>query len=195
MNIRDHFLESVAQGMAANIAVKNGVAGALFHDEAEFIPFSDLGYNKELGYYRLSQFPDWPNECSNEPLFAVRRVTAKEGKDAYTLICSNGSSYILGERWQMAEAAAALNKALADTDSIESFDLRELADMSMADAVEYVVSRGWPRQRAERTLRSGAQYGRIPGATKDKDGYHWKFSRLGLDAWLETARPYAVESK
>lgn len=41
---------------------KDGQPGILFLDEHEFIPFTDLGYNAELGFFRRSVFPDQPTE-------------------------------------------------------------------------------------------------------------------------------------
>lgn len=38
--------------------------GVMFLDEHEFIPWSDLGYNSDLGFYRLSLFPDVENEAA-----------------------------------------------------------------------------------------------------------------------------------
>lgn len=41
----------------------NGVEGIRFLDENEFIPFDDLAYNSEFGFFKKSQFPDEPNEA------------------------------------------------------------------------------------------------------------------------------------
>ncbi len=40
------------------IIERDGQPGILFLDENEFIPFSDLGYNSEIGFFSKSRFPD-----------------------------------------------------------------------------------------------------------------------------------------
>lgn len=40
-----------------------GEVGIVFHDENTFIPLSDLGVNKQLGFYRLSLFPSAANDA------------------------------------------------------------------------------------------------------------------------------------
>jgi hypothetical protein len=46
-----------------HIEERNGEMGIVFHDENEFIPLADLGYNSQLGFYRLNLFPDAKNEA------------------------------------------------------------------------------------------------------------------------------------
>jgi len=65
MNIRDH-VRSELKSLPASFAQRGGQAGVIFHDENEFIPFDDLNYNSEYGYYRLSQFPNLQRDCTNE---------------------------------------------------------------------------------------------------------------------------------
>lgn len=42
---------------------QGGRAGVIFLDEGEFIPLTDLGYNTNIGFYRISRFPDVKNEA------------------------------------------------------------------------------------------------------------------------------------
>lgn len=54
----------VFEGGQACVIVENGdQAGVMFLDDMEFIPFADLGYNQQLGFYQLSAFPDVENEA------------------------------------------------------------------------------------------------------------------------------------
>lgn len=41
----------------------NGVEGIRFLDENEFIPFFDLAYNSEIGFFKKSDFPNETNEA------------------------------------------------------------------------------------------------------------------------------------
>ncbi len=38
----------------------------VFYDENETIPLTDLGYNSEYGFYKLSLLPDVKNEAKTE---------------------------------------------------------------------------------------------------------------------------------
>ena len=45
--------------------VNDGLA-VVFYDENETIPLTDLGYNREYGFYKISLFPDVENEAKTE---------------------------------------------------------------------------------------------------------------------------------
>ena len=51
----------------AKIIEQDGQQGVLFQDHKGFIPFDDLGYNRELGFYSLSQFPEVTNQAEQLP--------------------------------------------------------------------------------------------------------------------------------
>jgi len=51
----------------AKIIEQDGQQGVLFQDQKGFIPFDDLGYNRELGFYSLSQFPEVTNQAEQLP--------------------------------------------------------------------------------------------------------------------------------
>jgi len=51
----------------AKIIEQDGQQGVLFQDTKGFIPFDDLGYNRELGFYSLSQFPEATNQAEQLP--------------------------------------------------------------------------------------------------------------------------------
>lgn len=48
-------------GIEPNIRIIEGALGVNF-EGADFIPYSDLGYNSELGFYQISAFPGFENE-------------------------------------------------------------------------------------------------------------------------------------
>jgi hypothetical protein len=72
MTIEEHVMRAIQQGLQARLAHDSrGVQGVAFFGShsslaGEFIPFSDLNYNSERGYFRVSAFPNLPRECSNE---------------------------------------------------------------------------------------------------------------------------------
>lgn len=68
MTILEHIKRSIASGMLAKLEMYDGIPGVRFLDEHEFIPFDDLNYNEELGYFQISQFPDALRECTNAPV-------------------------------------------------------------------------------------------------------------------------------
>jgi hypothetical protein len=43
--------------------IKDGVEGILWLDENQWQPLSDIGVNKEYGFYSLEQFPDVINDA------------------------------------------------------------------------------------------------------------------------------------
>lgn len=69
MTILEHVKRAIREGfIPAELVIHDGEAGVLFLDENEFIPFADLNYSRELGYFRISLFPDEPRECENTPV-------------------------------------------------------------------------------------------------------------------------------
>lgn len=85
---------------AAVVATVDDIEGVIFMDEGEFIPFYDLGYNRELGFYRLSLFPDVQNEAGR-PAWSVRRIImpdeeGQEQEPIYALFNPAGNGYVLG---------------------------------------------------------------------------------------------------
>lgn len=65
MDIQEHVKEFIVNGGRAEVVNRDGVDGVLFFDEVEFIPFTDLNYNNEYGYYKISLFPDIQRDCTN----------------------------------------------------------------------------------------------------------------------------------
>ena len=68
MTILEHIKQSIADGLPARLTTQGGATGVLFLDEGEFIPFTDLNYNPEYGYFRISLLPNMPRQCENEPV-------------------------------------------------------------------------------------------------------------------------------
>ena len=65
MGVEKMIADYVNSGMA-KIVERDEQRGVVFLGDDEFIPFDDLGYNSELGFYRLSLFPDVQNEAAEQ---------------------------------------------------------------------------------------------------------------------------------
>jgi hypothetical protein len=55
--------EYVRDSGLARREMRDGQAGVMFFDEMEWMPLTDLGYNKDFGFYRISQLPGVTNEA------------------------------------------------------------------------------------------------------------------------------------
>lgn len=190
MNIREYVVQRLDE-LDAEITVQDAVPGVLFHDEGEFIPFSDLGYNAEYGFYRLSHLSQVVSDYATTSPYRVRALDSRDWP-AWVLDVDR-DLWLLGETWQVADLVQALQAFLATGQAtgapVDEYDPDWSVPLSMADAVDYVVRHGWPHATAADTLRRAAWDGRIPGARKDAGGKRWRFSRRGLDQWLAHATP------
>ena len=208
MNIRSHVLAHIRAGgnaklEAANYATDGGfVSGVRFYGPDEpasgtFIPFARLGYNQELGYFGMDGTGDDESECSNDNPFTVHRLENRDPDDdweAYALLDDGGYGFLLGERYQMADALAAIRDALAGFLSVDiPDDAPELGVkwLSTSEAVEecylhkpldFPLKGGNTAQR----LRAAAREDRIRAM---KDGDRWLFEAMSLRRWIldETA--------
>ena len=195
MNIRQHVLKSIYAGLPARFDVQGAAAGVLFEDEQEFIPLADLGYSSELGYYRVSAFPDALSETTNENPETVHLL---EGSDAngqaplYVWMDSDGYPHHLGELHQAADLYAALGALLHDGrtsgESVSEFDPAWGQNYNIAKAVEEAIAYGYgsDREQLADSIRAAARAGRIRGATQ-VDG-RWSIPPLTLRGWLVRSR-------
>lgn len=53
----------IEDGGVARWQNRSGVDGILWTDENQWMPLSDIGVNKQLGFYQLSVFPDQANDA------------------------------------------------------------------------------------------------------------------------------------
>ena len=51
------------EGGKAQLETRGGKEGVFFTDREEFIPFDDLGYSSELGFFSISDFPFMESEA------------------------------------------------------------------------------------------------------------------------------------
>jgi hypothetical protein len=189
MNIRQHALAAIRQGMPARFDVRAGVSGVTFLDNGEFIPFSDLNHSAELGYYRLSTHPDAERDCANENPETIHQIE-EPGDDTpmYAWLDGDGDPHLIGEWDQVADLYAALHAALHEdqlADPISHLDPAWGNHYSIARAVAEAIEYGYSTDAAQMadTIRAAARAGRIRGAAQGDDG-RWTVPATTFRGWL-----------
>ena len=187
MNIRQHLLSAINSGLPAQLTVQAAVPGVTFLDENEFIPFSDLAYNPDLGYYRLSQFPDAANETDNANPETIHVGEWGDDWQAYIWADSDGYLHLLGEMHQVADLYQALGALLHhgqhDPEIISEDDPAWGQSFTMTEAVAEATAYGWTGRYIADRIRQAANDGRIPGARQDDAG-RWQFRKAKFRGWL-----------
>lgn len=194
MNIRDHIRREL-RSLPASFTQQAGQAGVIFHDENEFIPFDDLNYNSEYGYYRLSQFPDLQRDCTNE-----NPETLHHGKDfgddwkPLIWADSGGNLNMIGDVWQAADLYQALGRMLLhdemDSEEISendaSWDYMKRIDWAVKEYRDYMED-GRSDAQIANTIRAAADRGAIHGCSQTESGA-WFFRPPAFRGWLVKAR-------
>lgn len=108
MNIRDHILKSINDGLNAQREVINGKPGVRFFgadepSDGSFILFENLGYNSEYGYFDMTQFPSQPSDCTNENPEELYIGLFSEGWRPLIWFDDGGNPNMLGDVWQAAD--------------------------------------------------------------------------------------------
>lgn len=203
MNIRIHILNAIRDGLSANQTQQAGQPGVIFHDENEFISFDDLNYNSEYGYYRLSQFPDIAQDCTNENPETLH--WGKDFPDWRPLIWSDsgGNLTLVGDIWQAADLYQAL-KALLETGAVDSeeisendpsWDYMKRIDWAIREYKDFFNQTGIPNinltsmtdDQIGNTIRAAAKNGRIHGCSQSESGA-WYFRPAAFRGWLVKTR-------
>lgn len=181
-------------GIASRTAV-GGVRGVLFHDENEFIPWSDLGFNSTYGFYRLSSFPDVGNEAEYAT-WSINPVidSDRDGDMMYALLDADGYGFLLGEHWQVAELlpvlAAFLNDGAhnepVDDEAVGAkyFTIAEMCEeANRYDPAEYPHNTPEDQDRLRRRLQRNIQRGNLWGVKQDPQG-RYKVRASAFRGWL-----------
>lgn len=200
MNIRDHVRKAISDGLEAEFTQQNGVPGILFHgilfhDGNEFVPFDDLNYNSQYGYYRLSQLPDVERDCTNE-----NPETIHWGKDFHEwkpLIWADdgGFLHLVGEEWQAADLYQALGHLLlhgkADPEEISeddwAWDYMKKIDWAVSEYRTIITDDSRSDEKIANTIRAAASAGRIHGVSQGESG-NWYFNPARYRGWLVKTR-------
>jgi len=195
MNIRMHALASIRSGMPAQITVQATTPGVQFlADDREFIEFANLGYSKQLGYYRLSDFSDEPNETTNEnPETIHSHGDDPDEEPMFVWYDGAGYPHLLGTAAEAADLYQAIGAFLLrgelDPEVIDEYDERWGNSFSISEAVAEAIAYGIgddPEQIANR-IRVAAAAGRIKGA-RNSHGGAWSFSKRTFRGWLVRAK-------
>lgn len=199
-NIRAHSTRSIIRGMSAKKDVVDLVAGIRFTDEDQFIPYSDLGYNSELGYYQISQFPDAKNETTPENHEHIHpydnehdyEAVGDDGKpwEAYVWIDGDGFAHLLGDIAQVADLYNALGDLLIHGKHQEEkigdnhpvwgkpLSISQAVDMANEhDPDKYPIN-----ESTKANIRAAAVAGRLH-AEKDRSN-RWIFPQYEFWQWL-----------
>ena len=192
MNVREHVVKGIYAGLGAKLCIEGVASGVQFSD-GEFIPFAELGYNSDLGYFRFSDFPDEQSDCTNENPETIHRYGAPDGWEAYVWRDADGYLHQLGEIWQVADLAAALMALLqcgdAHPDVVYEDDPGWGMYYTIGDAVKEAIDDGWPDEpQTANTIRAAARAGRIAGARQDANN-RWILHKRQFRHWLIQAKP------
>jgi len=198
MNIRNHIRQAIVDGLDAHVTQRYGQAGAIFHDENEFIPFDDLNFNSEYGYFRISLLPDIERDCTNENPDTLH-LGKDYSEDWKPLIWADGGGNLamIGDPWNAADLYQALHAYLfggsLDAEKISendpAWDYMKRIDWAIDEYREYIPgAKRRTRDRVGNTIRAAATRGAIRGAVQDDIG-NWKFRPATFRGWLvKTAR-------
>lgn len=194
MNIREHVLRAINDGLTAKRTQRDGVSGALFFGpdeppDGEFIPFEFLGVNKTYGYFDVRQLPSVQSDCTNENPETLHRGQWDEW-EPIIWSDSGGNLTMVGDDDQAADLYQALKAYLEhgelDPEPIGeddwAWDYMRGIDWAVREAQDY----GWtqdPKQIAD-TIRTAARRGSINGATQGPDTSRWYFNPPKFRGWL-----------
>lgn len=105
-NIRIHIRESIDNGFPAEIVVIGITPGVLFKEQGTFVPFSNLGYNAEIGYFKLTDFQPYEesaNEVDSSNPNTLHAGDYADGWKAFVWADDGGNLHLLGEKWEVAD--------------------------------------------------------------------------------------------
>lgn len=180
------------EGGGAVYATANGKSGIVFTDENKFIEWRDLGYNSTLGFFRLSQFPNQPNETKHEH-WTVHPLTLDDPSDTwrpFALFDGDGSGFVVGERWQLEEMYYRIGRFLFYDELDEPIDQHDEGLgwrwYSISEAVQMAHEYDpdeYPRgERTAERIRRAAQRGTLTHRKTQTGRY--KFLAARFRGWL-----------
>lgn len=187
-SIREAVSDFITSGGMAKYATVGGVHGVFFTDDGEFIPWSRLGYSRELGFFDRQAFDDEQATAVSAD-WSVHTVTADDGWQAVGIVDEGGHGYLVGERWQVVELLHALeaylergeaSKPLPDTAEV----WRTRVWLSIAEAVAEAKAAGV--SISAEGIRRAAQRGALASARGETGRY--RFERTAFRRWLKSRK-------
>lgn len=187
-NIRGMIEEYIRDTGEAHFEHRQGEGyGVVFHDENEFFLLSDLAYNSNLGFFRVSRFPGEPREAEyQEPepaKWSTVVFTENDGEQdyqSYGVVPDDGTSgLIIGELPHVRLLYEALGRLLESGHADEEVHhLDERLGHPWLSVSEASEKFNVPTD----TVRYAAREGFIPMA--EKQGRDWRFPQRKFLWWL-----------
>jgi hypothetical protein len=193
-NIREMMVRYVNEGNA-RFDVQDGRAGVVFLDENEFIPLEDLNYNRQLGFFRVSAFPDAEQEADSSNPWTLHPVVVADPRNdpwrPYAILDPDGYGMLIGDKWNVVELHQALgvflekgllSEPILDDDEALGwrwFTINEaIEEAHRYDPDEYPLG-----ETTAQRIRMAAQRGAIRGWKQTESG-RYKFSASRFRHWL-----------
>lgn len=196
-NIREAVQRYIYDTGMAKFAIQNGRSGVIFLDENEFIPFDDLGYNANYGFFRFSALPNIISDYTNELPWMVHPVdNPHDGWRMFALVEDGERAFLVGEDWQLNELYTALmfyykedrvGEVMSDDDEMLGFQWFTIAE-ACQEAYRYAPNEypyGTPEEqdRLRRRLQRNIQRGNLWGVKKDPQG-RYRIKAMAFRGWL-----------
>ena len=185
MNISQMIEQFIKDGGPAQVTTRQGQAGVLFTDENEFIPWGDLGYNQEYGFYRISHLPGLHDEVGVN--FSTARFLSHDGEEEYPqwaiLTDDHTDGFVIGEWGSVAKLYQTLKELVENGKAEEVNELDERLGhpwMAAQEAAKFADERMGISITA-RAIRYACDRGEIRHATKDAQ---WRMPQQSFVSWL-----------
>lgn len=196
-NIREAVKRHIYDSGAAEFAVQDGRSGVIFLDENEFIPFDDLGYNVNYGFFRQSALPNVASEYTNENAWIVHPVdNLHDGLRMFALVKNGEQATLIGEDWQLRDFYNALTafyengrigESMSDDDEMLGYQWFTIAEACQEacryNPVEYPYRTKKEQDLLRRRLQRNIQRGNLWGVKKDPQG-RYKIKAMAFRGWL-----------
>lgn len=188
--------EFIESGGLAHVTTQNGNGGVLFTDDNQFIPWLDLGYSSEYGFYQISRLPNIENEASYST-WSIHPLVGSEnsyGVPLYVLLDADGYGFLLGERWQVAELLPVVQQFMATGEASEPVDdevigvkyysiAEACAVAHEYDPAKYPYTTPGDQDRLRRRIQQLIRRGNIYGTKKDPQGFY-RIRATAFRGWL-----------
>lgn len=192
MNIQQAINKFIAEGGQARTITLSGVPGVLFtaeDDNNEFIPWGSLGYNKDLGFYNIAQFPGQHNEAG--PNYHPVRYHVEGGADPeddyiiWAVAVDDGSGAIIIGNWADVLKLHHTLKGVVESGEAEWVEeLDERLDhpwLNPSQAARFAAERcGITVTR--QAIWQACQRGEI--RLTNRESGNWRMPQFSLVAWL-----------
>lgn len=124
-SIQRMIFEFIDEGGAAVLENVDGVRGVRFTDiGGEWMPWTDIGFNSQYGFYSLSHLQSVENEAKYED-WTIHSIDQKDPNDeweGFAILDGDGFGFVVGERWKAEELHCRLVRFLLFNEQDEKID-------------------------------------------------------------------------